>query len=176
MKKETAMKPEKKLIKGGVIVTMDPRLGELSRGDMLIENDRIVAIAESIPGVEDAEIIDASNFMVLPGLVDTHRHTWQALFRNIASDWSLAHYFTGLHGTMSALYKPESTYAGNLIGTFEALDSGITTLLDWSHNLNTPAHTDAAVDAAQESGARVIFGHGGGFQHWQPVSSLDHPA
>ncbi len=105
----------------------------------------------------------------MPGLVDTHRHTWQALFRNIASDWTLAHYFTGLHGTLSGLYRPEDTYAGNLIGTLEALDSGITTLLDWSHNLNTPEHTDAAIDALVESGARVVFAHGGGHQHWQPV-------
>ena len=48
---------------------------------------------------------------------------------------------------MSKLYRPEDTYAGNLLGTLEALDSGITTLLDWSHNLDTPAHSDAAVDA-----------------------------
>jgi 5-methylthioadenosine/S-adenosylhomocysteine deaminase len=113
---------------------------------------------------------------VLPGLVDTHRHTWQALFRNIASDWTLAHYFTGLHGMMSGLYRPEDTYSGNLIGTLEALDSGITTLLDWSHNLNSPEHTDAAIDAVEESGARVVFGHGGGHAHWQPISSLPHPA
>jgi 5-methylthioadenosine/S-adenosylhomocysteine deaminase len=175
MKKETAMKPEKKLIKGGVIVTMDPRLGELSRGDMLIENDRIVAIAESIPGVEDAEIIDASNFMVLPGLVDTHRHTWQSLFRNVASDWSLSHYFTGLHGTISELYTAEDTYAGNLLGTLEALNSGITTMLDWCHNLNSPEHSDAAVDALVATGARVVFGHGGGHQHYQVVSHIEHP-
>ena len=121
-------------------------------------------------------MIDATDCLVLPGLVDTHRHTWQALFRNIASDWTLAHYFTGLHGTMSELYRPEDTYSGNLIGTLEALDSGITTLLDWSHNLNTPEHTDAAVDAVVESGARVVFAHGGGHQHWQPVSPLPHPA
>ena len=100
---------------------------------------------------------------MLPGLVDTHRHTWQALFRNIGSDWTLAHYFTGLHGTMSELYRPEDTYAGNLIGTLEALDSGITTLLDWSHNLNTPAAHRRRDRRAVESGARVVFAHGGGF-------------
>jgi len=77
---------------------------------------------------------------------------------------------------MSQLYRPEETYAGNLIGTLEALDSGITTLLDWSHNLNTPEHSDAALDALEESGSRVVFGHGAGFAHWAPVSALDHPA
>jgi cytosine/adenosine deaminase-related metal-dependent hydrolase len=163
------------LIAGGTVVTVDYALGDLPRGDVLVEDGIIVDVSPGID-VADAERIDATDCLVLPGLVDTHRHTWQALFRNIASDWTLAHYFTGLHGTLSGLYRPEDTYAGNLIGTLEALDGGITTLLDWSHNLNTPDHTDAAVDAVAESGARVVFGHGGGHRHWQPVSSLPHPA
>jgi 5-methylthioadenosine/S-adenosylhomocysteine deaminase len=163
------------LIKGGTVITVDRALGDFPAADVLVEDGRITAVGPDL-GVTDAEVIDATDCLVLPGLVDTHRHTWQALFRNIASDWTLAHYFTGLHGTLSGLYRPEDTYAGNLIGTLEALDSGITTLLDWSHNLNTPEHTDAAVDAVFESGARVIFGHGGGHRHWQPVSSLPHPA
>jgi cytosine/adenosine deaminase-related metal-dependent hydrolase len=164
------------LIKGGTVITVDPAVGDFyPSGDVLVEGNKIVAVAQTIDA-GDAEVIDATDCLVLPGLIDTHRHTWQALFRNIASDWTLAHYFTGLHGTMSELYRPEDTYSGNLIGTLEALDSGITTLLDWSHNLNSPDHTDAAVDAGFESGARVVFGHGGGFAHWAPVSSLDHPA
>jgi 5-methylthioadenosine/S-adenosylhomocysteine deaminase len=163
------------LIRGGTVVTVDPSIGDLARGDVLVEEGAIVEVAPAVDAA-DAEVIDATDCLVLPGLVDTHRHTWQALFRNIASDWTLAHYFTGLHGTLSGLYRPEDTYAGNLIGTLEALDGGITTLLDWSHNLNTPEHTDAAVDAVGESGARVVFGHGGGHGHWQPVSSLPHPA
>lgn len=163
------------LIKGGTVITVDRQLGDFAEGDLLIEDGAIVAVGPSLEA-GDAEVVDATDCIVLPGLVDTHRHTWQALFRNIASDWTLAHYFTGLHGTMSGLYRPEDTYSGNLIGTLEALDSGITTLLDWSHNLNTPDHTDAALDAVEESGARVVFGHGGGHRHWQPVSSLPHPA
>src|SRR5271156_3615513 len=142
------------LISGGTVVTVDPQLGDLATGEVLIEDGSIVAVGPDL-GVTDAEVIDATDRLVLPGLVDTHRHTWQALFRNIASDWTLAHYFTGLHGMLSQLYRPEDTYSGNLIGTLEALDSGITTLLDWSHNLNSPEHTDAAVDAVVESGARV---------------------
>jgi len=138
------------LISGGTVVTVDQALDDLPRGDVLVEDGAIVEVAPRIDAA-DAERIDAADCLVLPGLVDTHRHTWQALFRNIASDWTLAHYFTGLHGTLSGLYRPEDTYAGNLIGALEALDGGITTLLDWSHNLNTPEHTDAAVDAVVES-------------------------
>jgi 5-methylthioadenosine/S-adenosylhomocysteine deaminase len=167
---------ERTLVKGGTVITVDPAVGDFfPSGDVLIEDGAIVAVAPSLD-VGDAGVIDATDCLVLPGLVDTHRHTWQALFRNIGSDWTLAHYFTGLHGTMSQLYRPQDTYAGNLIGTLEALDSGITTLLDWSHNLNTPEHTDAALDALVESGSRVVFAHGAGFAHWAPVSALDHPA
>jgi 5-methylthioadenosine/S-adenosylhomocysteine deaminase len=167
--------PHRTLITGGTVVTLDPALGDLSVGEVLIEGRKIVAVGAKL-GVVDAELIDASDCLVLPGLIDTHRHTWQALFRNIASDWTLAHYFTGLHGTLSGLYRPQDTFAANLIGTLEALDSGITTLLDWSHNLNTPEHSDAAVDALFETRSRVVFAHGAGHRHWQPVSSLAHPA
>src|SRR3984885_2333265 len=163
------------LIKGGTLVTVDPALGDIADGEVLIEDRSIVAVGANL-GVSEAEVIDATDCLVLPGLIDTHRHTWQSLFRNIASDWTLAHYFTGLHGTMSELYQPEDTFAANLIGIYEALDSGITTLVDWSHNLNTPQHTDGAIDAAVESGGRVVFAHGGGFQHWQPPSPVPHPA
>ena len=166
---------ERTLIKGGTVISVDPAIGDFfPTGDVLVEDERIVEVAAGIDA--DAEVIDATDCLVLPGLVDSHRHTWQSLFRNIASDWTLAHYFTGLHGTMSELYRPQDTYAGNLLGTLEALDSGITTLLDWSHNLNTPDHSDAAVDALFDSGARVIFAHGGGFRHWQPISPIAHPA
>ena len=166
---------ERTLITGGTVITVDPALGDIAGADVLIEDGEIIAVGAHL-GVGDAQVIDASDCLVLPGLIDTHRHTWQALFRNIASDWTLAHYFTGLHGTLSGLYRPQDTYAANLIGTLEALDSGITTLLDWSHNLNTPEHTDAAIDALVESRSRVVFGHGGGHRHWQPISSLAHPA
>jgi cytosine/adenosine deaminase-related metal-dependent hydrolase len=164
---------QRTLIKGGTVISVDPAVGDFETGDVLIEDGAIAAVAANLDA-GDAKVIDATDRIVLPGLIDTHRHTWQALFRNIASDWTLAHYFTGLHGTMSQLYRPEDTYAGNLIGTLEALDGGITTLLDWSHNLNTPEHSDAAVKALQDSGSRVIFAHGCGFAHWAPVSSLPH--
>jgi 5-methylthioadenosine/S-adenosylhomocysteine deaminase len=163
------------LIRGGTVVTVDPALGDIPGGEVLIDDGTIIAVGAGL-GVSDAAVIDAEECLVLPGLVDTHRHTWQSLFRNIASDWTLAHYFTGLHGTLSGLYRPEDTYAANLLGALEALDSGITTLLDWSHNLNTPEHSDAALDALVETRMRAVFAHGGGHRHWQPVSALPHPA
>jgi cytosine/adenosine deaminase-related metal-dependent hydrolase len=93
------------LIKNGTIVTVDPAIGDLAKGDLLIEDGRIAQVAPQIDAGADAEVIDASDRLVLPGMVDTHRHTWQALFRNIGSDWTLAHYLSGLHDTVSGLYR-----------------------------------------------------------------------
>src|SRR5437868_6402465 len=107
------MVAERTLIRGGTVITVDREIGDLfPSGDVLIEGREIVDVARSIDA-SATEVIDAHDCLVLPGLVDTHRHTWQSLFRNIGSDWTLAHYFTGLHGTLSQLYRAEDTYAGN---------------------------------------------------------------
>ena len=168
---------ERLLIKGGTVLSMDPSVGDLAPGDVLVEDGTIVAVAPSIDA-EDCEVLDATGRIVLPGFVDTHRHTWQAPLRNIASDWTLFHYLAGLHTGLSRHFRPEDTYAGNLLGTIEALSSGITTMLDWSHNLATPAHSDAAVAGLRDSGARAVFAHGGGAQQWgqTPGNPNDHPA
>lgn len=162
-----------KLIRNATVLTMDPKIGDVFNCDILIVEDRITEVRPNI-SVEGAEIIDGSSHIVLPGFIDTHRHVWQAALRNLGSDWTLGHYFTGIHFGLSTLYRPEDTYAGNLLGTLEALDSGITTLLDWSHNLETPDHGDAAVQALFDSGSRVVFAHGGGGSMWQAPSSIPH--
>src|ERR1700736_2797968 len=132
------------VIRNGTVVTMDPSLGDFARADVLIDGDSIVAVAQDL-GRVDAEELDAAGKLVIPGLIDTHRHTWQSFLRGIAADWTLGQYMTGLHLGLSGMFDPEDTYAGNLLGAVEALDSGITTMLDWSHNVNTPQHADAAV-------------------------------
>jgi 5-methylthioadenosine/S-adenosylhomocysteine deaminase len=161
------------VISGGTVVSVDPTLGNLTGVDVVIEDGVIASIGDA-SDVRDAEVIDATGSIVMPGFVDTHRHTWQAALRNIASDWTLGHYFTGLHFGFSPFFRPEDTYIGNLLGRLEALESGITTMLDWSHNLRTPAHADAAADALVEAGGRSIFAHGCGAPHWQVPSSLPH--
>jgi 5-methylthioadenosine/S-adenosylhomocysteine deaminase len=167
------------LLRGGYVLSMDAAIGELPVGDVLIEDGKIVEVAPVVPvDPGSAQVIEAADRIVLPGFVDTHRHTWQAPWRNIASDWSLFHYLWGMHTGLSKYYRPEDTYAGNLLGTAEALDSGITTLLDWSHNLRTPDHTDGAIAGLRESGARTVFAHGGGAPQWAtiPGNDVPHPA
>jgi 5-methylthioadenosine/S-adenosylhomocysteine deaminase len=169
------MAAERLLIRGGTVLTLDSELGDLSPGEVLVEDGKIAAVGQQLDA-GDADLIDVEGSIVLPGFVDTHRHTWQAPVRNIAADWTLGHYLTGLHSGLSKFFRPEDTYIGNLLGTLEALDSGITTLLDWSHNLATPEHADAAVQGLFDSGARAVFAHGGGAPQWGVLpSDIRHP-
>ena len=87
-----------------------------------------------------------------PGFVDTHRHTWQTAMRGICADWTLLDYFRGIRLQISTAFGPEDVYAGNFVGALEALDSGVTTLLDFSHCLNSPDHADEAVRGPARGG------------------------
>ena len=158
------------LIHGATILTLDPRIGDL-RGDILVEGARIVAVAPSI-SADDAELIPAERMIALPGFVDSHRHTWQSLLRGAAIDWTLAQYFAGIRGVMGRLYTPDDMYVANYLGALEALDAGITTLYDWSHNNNTPDHADEAVRGLKDAGLRAVFGYGNANDEWIPPSTL----
>ncbi|MFC0435531.1 amidohydrolase family protein [Kutzneria buriramensis] len=149
----------KTLLTGGTVLTMDG--GDLARGDVLIEDGVIVEVAEHIDA-PDADRIDATDRIVLPGFVDTHRHTWQTAFRGIGADWTFAEYRVAMHGTLKPHYTPEDIYLGNLLGRLEALSSGVTTMLDWFHAAQSPEHTDAAMAALRDAPARSIFCYGGG--------------
>jgi 5-methylthioadenosine/S-adenosylhomocysteine deaminase len=167
------MQARRLVIKNGTVITMDDALGDFARADVLVSGDTIEAVGPDL-GHIDAEIIDGTGAVIMPGLIDTHRHTWQAFLRGIAADWTLGQYMTGLHLGLSGFFTPADTYAGNFVGAVEALDSGITTLLDWSHNVNTPQHCDAAVAALFDSGLRAVFAHGGGADMYQVPSVVPH--
>ncbi|OLT07702.1 hypothetical protein BJF90_13550 [Pseudonocardia sp. CNS-004] len=167
------MDAQRVLFRNGTVITMDPALGDLPTGDVLVNGQVIEAVGPDLGDV-DAEVVDATGKIVMPGFVDTHRHTWQAPLRGIAADWTLGQYMTGLHLGLSGMFRPEDTYAGNLLGAVEALESGITTLLDWSHNVNTAEHCDGAVAGLHDSGIRAVFAHGGGAHMYQVPSTVKH--
>jgi len=146
------------LLRGGYVVSMDPQVGDLERGDVLIEDDRIADVRPTIDA--DAEIVDATGRIVIPGFVDTHRHTWEAAIRGCAPNATLDDYFVEILDTFAPLYRPEDVYASNLAGSLECLNAGITTLVDWSHINNTPDHPDAAVTALRETGIRAQYAYG----------------
>ena len=146
------------LLRDGIVVTQDPTIGALPRGDVLIEGDRIAAIAPSLDA--EAEIIDCAGHFVLPGLINAHMHTWQTALRSVGADWTLLEYFRHVHAGLATLYEPEDIHVATLAGALNQLDHGVTTLVDWCHNNPTPAHIDAAVDALIDSGIRAAFLHG----------------
>jgi cytosine/adenosine deaminase-related metal-dependent hydrolase len=150
---------ERILLRGGHVVSMDERLGELAGGDVLIEGARIAEVAGHID-VHDAEIVDVAGHVVMPGFVDTHRHTWQTPFRGVCADWTLEDYFRGMRMSISPGCSAQDVYAGNYVGALEALDAGVTTILDFSHCNNTPEHADGALQGLRDAGIRAMFAYG----------------
>jgi 5-methylthioadenosine/S-adenosylhomocysteine deaminase len=153
------MARERLIVKDGHVLTLDRSLGDFERADVLVEDGRIAAVE---PGLEvaEAEVVEAGGKIVLPGFVDTHRHTWQTALRGICADWTLQDYFRGIRLHISTLFEPEDMYAGNYVGALEALDAGVTTVLDFSHCNNTPAHADEAVRGLKDAGLRAVFAYG----------------
>ncbi|XUL85610.1 amidohydrolase family protein [Streptomyces galilaeus] len=159
----------KTLLTGGTVVSMDPAVGDLEHGDVLIEDGVIVQVAERIdaPGTE---VIDATDRIVMPGFVDNHRHSWQTAFRGVGADWTFPEWAVAMHGTVKPHYQPEDVYVGTLLGRLEALHSGVTTMLDWYHVAQSHAHEDAAVAALRDAPGRSIFCLGAG---WGTADSVD---
>jgi 5-methylthioadenosine/S-adenosylhomocysteine deaminase len=147
------------MIKGGHVATLDKSIGELDVADVLIDNAAIVAVGRDL-AVTDADVIDAGDKLVVPGLIDTHRHTWETLTRSLISEGDLAVYIKLMFGTLGLHFRPQDVYIGNLLGAVGALNSGITTMLDWSHIMNSPAHADAAIRGLADSGMRAVFAYG----------------
>jgi cytosine/adenosine deaminase-related metal-dependent hydrolase len=147
------------LVAGGTVVTMDPALGDLAKGDVLIESGRIVEVAPEID-CADAERIEAAGCLVMPGLVNAHLHTWQTPLRGIGGDWAGSDYDDILHSRLAPRYTPQDLHDATLFGALAQLDSGTTTVFDWCHNNPTPDHTDAGVEALAAAGIRAVFGHG----------------
>lgn len=166
----------KLLIRGGTVVTMDAQNRVFPKADVLVEGNEIVDVAPDL-GEIDAEVVDATDCVVVPGGIDTHRHTWQALLRGLCVDWTLADYRHIMRRSLSPVFTANDVMLGNRIGALEAIDAGVTTLLDYSHCMNTPDHADAALEALVASGGRAVFGYGF-FDSGSTLHSRfpDHPA
>ncbi|MFO7293865.1 MAG: amidohydrolase family protein [Acidimicrobiia bacterium] len=154
------------LIQGGTVLTLDRQIGDFATADVLIEGEVIREIRPNL-AVDEAEVIDARGMIVMPGFVDTHRHIWEGILRNIGTDVPLegrTSYITFVLHKLAPALRPEDAYIGNLVSALGAIDAGITTLLDWSHIQGSPAHTDAVVQALRDSGMRSVFAYG--FPWW----------
>jgi cytosine/adenosine deaminase-related metal-dependent hydrolase len=148
------------LLKGGRVLSLDPAVGDFDKGDVLIRGSKILSVQRDIHA--SAKVIDASNMVIMPGFVDTHRHAWEAPLRSILPNGLLSDYTRDITGTARAAYRPEDAYIGDLVTALGAINAGVTTMLDWSHIGNSPEHTDAAIRGLRESGIRAVYAFGGG--------------
>lgn len=163
------------LVRGGHVVTMDPALGDLPEADVLVVDGRIAEIAPAVPA-DDVEVIDAAGTVVIPGMVDTHRHTYQSLVRALLPSCTLGEFMGTIFNSVAPAYTPELMRLGNYVGALDALDAGITTLVDWSPS-ETPEHADGAIAGLRQAGIRAMYAHGmpAGARWWYR-SELNHPA
>lgn len=166
------------IIKSGNILSMDKKVGDLLKGDILIEGSKIVKIGHSI-NVRDSKIINAANMIVLPGLINAHLHTWQTGIRGIAGNWSIPKYLHHMHAQIAPRFTAYDTYLGNLVGSLNQISNGATTIFDWCHNNATPAHSDAGIEALKETRIRAVFGHGSpkpdAKKNQIPFTHIPHP-
>ncbi len=166
------------LVKCGWLVTLDPRIGEIKGGELLYRGNTIEAAGRNLGATAD-EIIDASDKIVMPGLVNAHMHTWETALRGIGAEWMSADYFKHVHSNLATRYKPEDNYIANLVGALAQIDAGVTTLVDWCHNITTIEHAERAVDGLIDSGIRAVFAHGTakpiGLETGTPFTHVPHP-
>ena len=151
---------DKLLIRNGWIVTMDPQIGDLQRGCVLVEDGRIAQVARDIAAPEGCEVIDATGKIVIPGLVDMHKHLWQTALRGVVGDLTLVDYFHGVRRNYLSRYRPEDVRIGTYVGALELIHSGTTTVLDHSHGVVSPEHSDALAEAELAAGVRGVWAYG----------------
>lgn len=144
------------LVKGGTIVSMDPRIGDLLTADILVEGTRIEEIGTNL-AAGDSLVIDASGKIVCPGMIDSHRHSWQGQWRRMIPSGDLPMYVASTHWGYGPHYRAEDVYAGNYITAVSNINSGVTGLLDYSHIRRSPEHADAAVEALVDAGVRAQY-------------------
>lgn len=148
------------LLRGGTVLTLDEARRVLTGTDVLITGDRIAAIGPALEAPPGTVEIDAAGGIVMPGMIDTHRHMWQTAMRGYGADWTLTQYFVWYYLEWGKVFRPEDIHAGNLLGAWEALEAGVTTTVDWSHGLQTTQHADAAADALESVPGRFVLAYG----------------
>lgn len=155
------------LLRSATIISVDPAVGNLAQGDILVEGKKIVAVAPDLSDAArnaDTLVVDASDRVIVPGFQDTHRHCWQGGVRRLLPDVSsVGEYLTLFHDKLARVYRPEDIYLGTLVVALSCIDTGTTNVHDLMHNPRTPEHADAAVTAMLDAGIRATHSQCGIF-------------
>jgi len=148
------------LIKNSTIVSMDPAIGDLDGGDILIDGEKIVAVGRNVEA-GDATVIDGRGYIAIPGLVNAHIHTWEFALRGIGGNWvGSRDYHANMHQGMATRYNARDVYLANLLGSLNQIHHGTTTVMDWCHIVKDAEMTDAAIDGLVDAGIRAMFARG----------------
>ena len=134
--------------------------GIIEQGDVLVAGDTIAAVGHRLDPPEGAAVVDGTDGILMPGMVDTHRHMWQTALRGLGADWTLTQYFVFYYLSWGKLFRPADIAAGNRLSAIEAVDAGVTTTVDWSHGLQTIEHGEAALDALRSAPGRFVLAYG----------------
>src|SRR6201981_3644232 len=157
----TAPQPGQPVVfRNATVLTMDDAHTVLNNADVLVSGETIAAVGPGLAVPAGTAEIDAAGGIVMPGIVDTHRHMWQTAMRGYGANWTLTQYFVYYYLQWGKIFRPEDYYAGNLLSAIEAIDAGVTTSVDWSHNLQTVDHAEAALAALKEVPGRFVLGYG----------------
>jgi 5-methylthioadenosine/S-adenosylhomocysteine deaminase len=157
------------IIRGGSVMSMDPKVGDFAQGDVLVEGRKILAVGRNL-SAGGAEVIDARGRIVMPGFVDTHHHQFETALRSFLADGILIDdksgtpssnptYFEFILLKFAPVYRPQDVYINELFGGLSQLDDGVTTVHDVSQIHHSPAHSDAAIQALLDTGRRAAFGY-----------------
>jgi len=146
------------VFRNATVLTMDG--GIIENGDVLVTGDTITAVGLGLTVPDGTVQVDAAGGILMPGMVDTHRHMWQTALRGLGADWTLTQYFVFYYLSWGKIFRPEDIAAGNSLAAIEAVDAGVTTTVDWSHGLQTIAHGEAALDALRGSPGRSVLAYG----------------
>ncbi|MDE0002864.1 MAG: amidohydrolase family protein [Rhodospirillaceae bacterium] len=167
--------PARTLIQGADVLTMDTTLGERPATDVLLDNGRIEAIGVGLPA-NGAEVIDARGMILMPGMIDGHRHVWQSiglgrLTKFHPGDYS-ANYMLWKMASVVAM-EPEDHYIAELVGGLQAIDSGVTSILDYAHGQDTEPNAMAAARGLKDSGIAGWFAYQLGISYaFQPGDTV----
>lgn len=150
--------PRRTLITNANLLTLaEPAPPGLNQ--LLVEDGRIAAIGQDL-GVADAEVIDARSGIVMPGMVDTHRHTWQSILRAALADGTLYDYMALVRYGYAPHFTAADAELGNYAGALDALNAGVTTVVDHAHLVATPDHADALLTGLENAGIRAVYCYG----------------
>ena len=148
------------VFRGGTVLTMDKTGTILDGADVLVVGEEIAAVGVGLEVPAGTREIDAGGGIVMPGMIDTHRHMWQTAMRGYGADWTLTQYFVWYYLEHGRKFRPQDVAAGNRLAALESLESGVTTVVDWSHGLQTVDHAQAAVDALLAVPGRYVLAYG----------------